>query len=191
MPNWCSNNISISGPREKIESIYNQITSEDESKGLLDALVPMPQEIRDTLKEGSQTQDWYSWSIDNWGTKWEVNGEGLELQLDGDSNEASIHGYFDSAWGPPTTAYETFLDNNEDCELWASYEEPGMDFAGIYDNGESKHLDGIQEYAEEIVKNNLEKSDNELYNELDEEFDLTESRREWIEEQMNEEEDNA
>ena len=119
MPNWCSNNFGLSGPREKIEEIYNQITSKDESKGLLDALVPMPQEIRDTFKEGSESQDWYGWSIDNWGTKWEVNGEGLELQLDGDSNEASIHGYFDSAWGPPTTAYDTFLANNEDCSIWA------------------------------------------------------------------------
>src|SRR5210317_2229140 len=158
MPNWCANNFSLSGPKEKIEEIYNQITSKDESKGLLDALVPMPQEIRDTFKEGSESQDWYSWSIDNWGTKWEVDGEGLELQLDGDSNE--------------------------DCSIWASYEEPGMDFAGIYDDGEIKHLDGLMDIVKEIVQDDLEKSDNELFNELDEEFDIVERNRDWILEEM-------
>ena len=184
MPNWCANNFSLSGPKEKIEEIYNQITSKDESKGLLDALVSMPQEIRDTFKEGSESQDWYGWSIDNWGTKWEVDGEGLELQLEGDSNEASINGYFDSAWGPPTQAYETFLANNEDCSIWASYEEPGMDFAGIYDDGEIKHLDGLMDIVKEIVQDDLEKSDNELFNELDEEFDIVERNRDWILEEM-------
>ena len=188
MPNWCANNFSLSGPREKIEAIYDQITSKDESKGLLDALVPMPQEIRDTFKEGSESQDWYSWSIDNWGTKWEVDGEGLEFHENGDGT-ASISGFFDSAWGPPIQAYETFLGNNEDCEINASYEEPGMDFAGFYINGDQQHLDGIMDIAKEVVQNDLEVSDNDLYNRLDDEFDITERNRDWILEEMEEEEE--
>ena len=189
MPNWCSNNIDLTGPKEKIEAIYNQITSKDEDEGLLNALVPMPQEIKDTKKEGSESQDWYGWSIDNWGTKWEVDSEGLELNSDGDSNLATISGWFDSAWGPPIQAYETFLGNNEDCEINASYEEPGMDFAGFYINGDQQHLDGIMDIAKEIVQNDLEVSDNDLYNRLDDEFDITERNRDWILEEMENEDD--
>jgi len=59
-----------------------------------------------------------------------------------------------------------------------------MDFAGIYDNGEIKHLDGLMDIVKEIVQDDLEKSDNELFNELDEEFDIVERNRDWILEEM-------
>ena len=59
-----------------------------------------------------------------------------------------------------------------------------MDFAGIYDDGEIKHLDGIMDIAKEVIQDNLEESDNELFNELDREFDIIERNRDWIEEEM-------
>jgi hypothetical protein len=59
-----------------------------------------------------------------------------------------------------------------------------MDFAGIYDDGEIKHLDGLMDIVKEIVQDDLEKSDNELFNELDEEFDIVERNRDWILEEM-------
>ena len=189
MPNWCYNSFDLYGPKDKLDKIYDQVNSyaKDGEKGLLDALCPMPQEVRDTLKEGSETQDWYSWSIDNWGTKWEVQTE-LEL-VDIGENETRISGSFDSAWGPPIQAYETFLANNPECELSSEYEEPGMDFAGTFYNNNHQHLDNLTEYADEVIKNKLEQSDNELFNELDKSFDIVEKRAEWLE--MNEEEDDA
>ena len=178
MPNWCSNSVEITGPKDQIQKLWDEVQSyeKDESKGLLTAMYPNP------------SGEWdYGWCVDNWSTKWDVNTEGLELVENND--ELSITGYFDSAWGPPVGAYDKFLEQNPDCNISASYEEPGMDFAGVYDDGEDRCLENYSEYADEVIKNNLEKSDNELYNELDDIYDLTTQRRDWIE--MNEEEENA
>jgi len=38
--------------------------------------------------------------------------------------------------------------------------------------------------AKEVIQDDLEKSDNELFNELDDEFDIVERNRDWIEEEM-------
>ena len=40
MPNWCSNNIVIEGPKEKVETIWSRAT-DDTEEGLLGALHPI------------------------------------------------------------------------------------------------------------------------------------------------------
>jgi hypothetical protein len=72
----------------------------------------------------------------------------------------------------------------DNCNLEAFYEEGGMDFAGHYDNGSDDYLEDISDYAREVVKGN--DSGSSLYDFLDGELELTDSRRVWIEEQMNE-----
>ena len=59
-----------------------------------------------------------------------------------------------------------------------------MDFAGHYDTGSDDYLEGISDYAREVVKGN--DSGSSLYDFLDDELELTEARREYIEEEMNE-----
>jgi hypothetical protein len=125
MPNWCSNNITIQGPAELIKSIWAAAQFQEGKEGsLLNAMVPMPEDIGD---------GWYDWSVTNWGTKWDVNMEGLEFELLPDGR-AMIHGWFDSAWSPPVGAYEKFCAANDDVYICASYFEPGMSFIGIWDN---------------------------------------------------------
>lgn len=125
MPNWCSNNITIQGPAELIKSIWAAAQFQEGKEGsLLNAMVPMPEDIGD---------DWYDWSVSNWGTKWDINMEGLQFELLPDGR-AMIHGWFDSAWSPPVGAYEKFCAANDDVYICASYFEPGMSFIGIWDN---------------------------------------------------------
>jgi hypothetical protein len=59
-----------------------------------------------------------------------------------------------------------------------------MDFAGHYDNGSDNFIEGISDYAREVVKGRDSGSD--LYDFLDGELELTENRREYIEEELNE-----
>ena len=189
MPNWCNNTLSIQGPTETLKPLWE----ETKKTGLLQAMKPMPKELEDTTSPSSSANkpqpmiegfdNWYDWRVQNWGTKWDVDHEGLEYTDNGDGT-ASIVGWFDSAWGPPTEAFNTFCDDNDNCSLESFYEEGGMDFAGHYNDGYDDYLEGIGDYAREVVKGNDSGSD--LYDRLDTELELTESRREYIEEEMNE-----
>jgi hypothetical protein len=110
MPNWCNNNIVMTGPTDKLQAL---MASPDEFLG---AMVPL----------GDLNEWTYEKAIDNWGTKWEVDTEGLELTDNGDGT-STIHGYFDSAWSPPIEAFATYGDNNPEIEYILDYLEEGMD----------------------------------------------------------------
>ena len=175
MPNWCSNSITITGPAAKIRALWEQtIQDADDETGLLNAMHPMPKHLHGTTAPSADGQDWYSWRVDNWGTKWEVSSEGLEFTENADGT-AEISGWFDSAWSPPIGAYERFVEQNEDCSLTASYFEPGMDFAGFWDNGSDEYLENLHDVWENDP-------DNELFQRLDEEYNLVEQFEEWDEE---------
>jgi hypothetical protein len=172
MPNWCNNNIDITGPADKIKALWDAAQAED--GGLLNAMVPMPVELKDTVKgSNGDAVNWYDWSVTNWGTKWDVDLEGIEY-TDNEDGTASISGYFDSAWAPPVEAYNRFLEANEDCSLTASYYEMGCDFAGLYDNGDDEHLENLRD---EYDLPEDEQSD--LFKRLDEEYALSEQFAEY------------
>lgn len=193
MPNWCNNTITIQGPTDTIKPLWD----EAKKTGLLNAIKPMPSILDDTTSPTPDNLDsvqkstmiaqtgfdnWYDWRVSNWGCKWDVDTEGLEFTDNGDGT-ASIAGWFDSPWGPPIEAYNTFCDDMDNCSLEAFYEEGGMDFAGHYNNGSDDYIEGLSDYAREVVKGNDSGSD--LYDFLDGELELTEARREWIEEELN------
>ena len=141
MPNWCNNSITITGPAEKILDIWSKAQA-TKLPGLINAMVPMPAELEDGAPHGGAV-NWYAWRCENWGTKWDVDLDGLELEAaDG---TATISGWFDSAWSPPTSAYETFCDENPDCSITAFYEEGGCCFVGKWDNESG---DDYHEYAD-------------------------------------------
>jgi len=198
MPNWCNNTIEIKGSTETIKKLWEGATAEGDEGGLLNTMVPRPAELNETVAPSRDTEErqaelfkkygannWYDWSVNNWGTKWDVSTEGLEFTDHGDGT-AEITGWFDSAWAPPITAYEKFCDDMDGVYLEAFYEEGGMDFAGHWtsESGDD-YLENISDYAREVIKTG--ESGSSLYDFLDEHFEITENRREWIEEELEEE----
>ena len=192
MPNWCNNSITISGPKNKITKLYKNAKAEN---GLLQAMLPMPKILEDTTSPTPENMDkvqqstmiaqtgfdnWYDWRVANWGCKWDVDTDNLELSEDG----TTITGWFDSPWGPPIEAYSTYLDKNQDCSVESHYEEGGMDFAGHWHDGADDFLEGISDYARQLIKTG--DSGSTLYDYLDGEMELTEARRDYIEEELNE-----
>ncbi len=172
MPNWCDNQITITGDKSVIDKIEKIVTEDKSDQGLLDFMYPMPKELESTTADGSKDKemlakhghsDWYSWRTDNWCTKWEVN------EFYGvDRNGLSISFGFSSAWAPPLGAFEHFLSENDDCSIKAYYYEGGCDFAGVWEDG-----------ADECISPSDYKSDDEFWNdglgfELDEMFNITE-----------------
>ena len=173
MPNWCNNNITISGPTETIKQLWEDAHTDVETFELLQAMAPMPAELEDTTSP-SDGPNWYSWRVDNWGTKWDISDEGLEFIDNGDGT-AAITGWFDSAWAPPIGAYEKFSDDMDNCEISASYYEPGMDYAGFW-HGYEEQIDDL--HAEYELP---EDERSELFNRLDEEWGLCEQFAQWDE----------
>ena len=86
MPNYCNNNITITGPNsviDKIEKIVSKKTGDD--NGLLNYFYPMPKALEGTqspadpkLKKNKVLEKkygfncWYDWRVENWSTKWDV-----------------------------------------------------------------------------------------------------------------------
>jgi len=154
MPNWCNNSITIRGSKDTVEQLWKDAQT---GGGLLSAMVPMPEQLRDTVKgSGDELQteqydgftNWYDWSVARWGTKWDISLEGLEFIDHGDGT-AEITGWFDSAWSPPIEAYSRFCDDMDGVYLEAYYDEPGMCFVGYWD---SEGADDYYEYSEVTSK---------------------------------------
>ena len=183
MPNWCNNTITLTGPKAKITKIYEKAK---EDNAFLQQLYPMPTELEGTTADGSVNEelvaktgasDWYDWRTENWGTKWEVDAEGLELSDDG----TTISGWFDSAWAPPIHAYEFFLTKNEDCSISSLYYEGGMDFAGKWEDFADMTVTPGDFTADE-----MEDPNSGLIYDINENFNMSEWVREYEEEQKTE-----
>ena len=119
MPNWCRNIAIFSHKDEKMMEKLKQGISKDK---LLNEFIP-----RDDDKE-----DWYEWSLENWGTKWEVNIEHVK------ENENGIEVVFESAWSPPINFYNKMAELGFDIK--AAYLEIDMLLVGEFINGEHKHF---------------------------------------------------
>jgi len=184
MPNWCNNSVEIyhDDPAmiERVRTAFND-------GRLLDEFIPVPQALRDTVSgfmgedkraehEAQQAANvekhgyanWYDFCVNEWGTKWDIGADGNPAQ---DIPGGLMLG-FESAWAPPIQAYEKLFYMG--FKIRAMYFEPGMAFAGIFEDGQDEYY----EYGGLDSKGIAE----ELPVELDEAFGISESAAEWEEE---------
>lgn len=156
MPNWCANQVEFThkDPAEmrKLAEAYN-------AGKLFETFVPPP------------NNEWdYNWCIANWGTKWDSGGEGFD-SVDTDNIENTVTLNFDTAWSPPIAFYIEMEDMG--WSVKAMYYEPGMQFCGTYSEFENTHFD-IQGDSAWVREN--------IPQELDQTFDISNSMAEWEEE---------
>jgi len=184
MPNWCNNNISITGPKDKIKSLYDAAIAEaDDETGLLDHMRPMPRELHDTTSP-SDEPNWYDWRVSNWSTKWEVSSEGFDDAFkDNGDGTATFEGWFDSAWAPPINACAFYAENNPDVTITLDYHEPGMCFVGqaYYENG-----DFIQDDCIDYSGCNHKNVREVIGEEYDDNWNISEMMAEWADEEEEE-----
>ena len=194
MPNWCNNTVEISHKdQSKMESL---VASINEGK-FCNHVIPVPESLHivagrvgddtDPKQIDLEAQEkanleahgystWYDFAVNEWGTKWDVGGDGDQARLDG-PNHISMN--FDSAWAPPVPAMEKFMDLGFRVKL--IYWESGMCFCGLFDeNG-----DDYYEYSDMSVDELAEC----INPEIDECMCITESIREWEEDNAEEAED--
>ncbi len=189
MPNWCNNVIELA--HEDPAMIARADKALREGK-FLEEFIPVPPSLHIVAGRVGDDNDpkqieleaqekanleahgyatWYDYCVNEWGTKWDVGGDGIEPTIEGNTLTAA----FDSAWSPPIAAYEKLLDLG--FEVRAYYFEGGMNFAGIWDNGDDDFYELAGSSAE--VREQIPEA-------LDEMFAITENMEMWEEE--NEEE---
>jgi hypothetical protein len=171
MPNWCYNSVTLHHDnKEVIDGFEQELLKEDAQP--FNHLRPRP---------ASEEENWYDWNINNWGCKWDVSMMDWERE---DDNTIVMH--FDSAWSPPITIYD-FLET-EGWSVRAMYHEPGMGFAGRFENGMDEYYemdwtdrDSIEELPEDILDFTNALEDLERYEEEQFEEELNElERTDWF-----------
>ena len=192
MPNWCDNQVTITGPNSVIDKIEKIVSDEKDTDGLLNFFHPMPKELDGTTSPSSSADKpqpmvegfdcWYDWRVEKWGTKWDCN-EFYGVDRQGDT----ISFGFSSAWSPPIGAYETFIMNmseqKQDVSVKAYYYEGGCDFMGEWDNGSDDC------YAPSDYKSTDDFWQDGVGSTIDDLFNITESMAEYEAEQEAEKED--
>lgn len=192
MPNWCNNVVELAHEDpamiERARDAFNRAE-------FLNEFIPVPKELHivagcvgDPVEQKKLEEDtarnievhgygnWYDFCVSEWGTKWDIGGDGCDpIQEDG-----RLTLTFDSAWAPPLAAYDKLEALG--FTIRAYYYEPGMAFAGIYEDGHDDYYDYGGLNAEQIAE--------ELPSALDEMFNISEDVAMWEEENKQEEEEN-
>ena len=192
MPNWCDNQITITGPNSVIDKIEKIVSDEKNPDGLLNFFHPMPKELEGTTSPSSSADKpqpmvegfdcWYDWRVEKWGTKWDCN-EFYGVDRQGDT----ISFGFSSAWSPPINAYEKFIisssEKKQDVSIKAYYYEGGCDFMGEWDNGSDDC------YSPSDYKSTDDFWQDGIGSTLDDMFNITESMAEYEAQEEAEKED--
>ena len=190
MPNWCNNYLELE--HEDPAMIERAKKAFAEGK-LLAEFCPVPESLhivagrvgdpdeQKKLEEDTARNiathgyaNWYDYCVNEWGTKWDVGGDGDQASQD---SPTDLRMNFDSAWAPPTAAMDKFMDLGFKVKL--VYWESGMCFAGIYDENGDDYIDYSDMTADELEA--------EINPELDECMCIVENLRMWEEDNADEE----
>jgi hypothetical protein len=109
-------------PKELSETISGSFGDEDQQAAL-------ERKTAENLKKFGYG-NWYDYCVNEWGTKWDFGEQGAS---DIHPNGKILNTSFDSAWSPPIHAYDKLVELG--FTVNAMYFEPGMGFAGIYEDG--------------------------------------------------------
>ena len=188
MPNWCSNTVEIA--HEDPAMLKRAVDAFNRGE-LLNEFIPVPQDLKivagcvgsaddpkqialeaqekaNIEKHGYKT--WYEFCVNEWGTKWDIGGTDMDpIVLEEGQTDTTL--CFESAWAPPVGAYDKLEALG--FSIRAYYYEPGMAFAGIYEDGHDDYYEYSDMNSEQVAE--------ELPTELDEMFGISESMAEWEE----------
>lgn len=154
MPNWVHNNLQITGDKESIAAVkaqlnkpftmlhenWNTETGQYEKVNVVydepvfafwNIIAPTDLETYGLQKDPKSDSlfggdDWYSWNIRNWGTKWDVAVPNDEKYSDTDLNDEDDYSLcynFNTAWGIPEEAIIKLAEQYPTLMLDLEFEE--------------------------------------------------------------------
>ena len=84
------------------------------------------QETSDRLDEEYGENNWYDWSNNNWGVKWDC----CDVQVTEEFGDTEITYTFDTPWGPPEYIHRILTVRFPEVHISWFWDEPGMEQAG-------------------------------------------------------------
>jgi len=131
MPNWIHNAITLEGDRDKLDAFQQKLKGENGSVDF-NRIVPMPPHsdtfyadgpLGETERERYGKHNWYDWSMEHWGTKWNACephlSQGKRLSYD-----------FYTAWDAPRPLIEPITALAQSLGLtmrWECRDEGGVE----------------------------------------------------------------
>ena len=142
MPNWCWNHLEVTGDEKQLQKFVEKSTTniERDDEFSFNGTYSMPKTLRITagphlsfiekIKKYINIKlyghdNWYNWSIANWGTKWDACESNIQHN---DIDYFTVS--FDTAWSPPIAWIDNIMQDFPDLCFTLEYEEPGMCFGG-------------------------------------------------------------
>ncbi|SDA30295.1 hypothetical protein SAMN02910447_03163 [Ruminococcus sp. YE71] len=172
MPNHITNRIKLIGEPSEIHRVMEAVKVDDFGLGSLDfnKVIPMPADVfKGDLGEKERelygNNNWYDWSVANWGTKWNSYGyENFETAENADTIS------FLTAWSAPHPVIEKLSQMFPTITIeheWAD-EDIGMNC------GRRTYYDGerVEEYYPDYGKESLEFTAAVMDRQLEEDFGL-------------------
>jgi len=164
MPNYCNNYIELA---HEDPAMINRACEAMTKGEFLNEFIPVPQDLhivagrvggdeeqeqKDLVAQQEANvakfgyKDWYDYCVNEWGTKWDVGCEGYAVNPEADGRMCIG---FDSAWSPPIQAMEKLCDLGFSVRLM--YYEPGMAFAGIWEDGSDEYYDLSNMTSQQVI----------------------------------------
>ena len=121
MPNWCNNNITISGNEGTIKALTAVLKNLKGNDDVFKSLIGIPSH----MSEGDYKEKWYNTNVEWFGTKWDISYDQHSFTYTKD--DISFH--CETAWSPPIP----FMENL--CKMYQVngsifYSEGGIGFTG-------------------------------------------------------------
>ncbi len=126
MPNWCSNDLEITGSPKLLNKLLKHVEiTESEATDIHEKaefschrIIPRP-----SIKD----DDWYDWNVANWGSKWDVSDF---YWFDKDWESGSLGATFSTAWSPIPQVILELSRQFPKLKFIYKFHESGNDFFG-------------------------------------------------------------
>lgn len=145
MPNWCDNDLFIYGSEEDLKKIKEQVANEagDFDFGKIIPEPTTPDYFKDNLSFEDMKEhplNWYSWRLDNWGTKWNASDSNI-----GQVGSGQLQVWFNTAWAPAVPVTLALSKQYPNVRIEHKYIEEGNDYCGVLELQNGEELDGTWE----------------------------------------------
>ena len=137
MPNWTRNILNVDGDAKEVKKFLKHMGKQMD----FNKVVPMPEDcFTDNLgdKERQMCEDrgvpnWYDWSVENWGTKWNANNVEGEVEVDtyGKKDQFLHLTYrFETAWDTPREVIKALFKQWPELDFDGGYVHEGYEGCG-------------------------------------------------------------
>lgn len=148
MPNLCTNSLSLDGPAADIAAFVTAVHGQE---SITNALLPVP---------ADQAENWYEWSIANYGTKWGDYDTELVFH-----NDTAASYRFSTAWSPLAEGIRQISSQFPTITFTLVFDEPGDELMGGYLIADGKILNVVSVASEDWPELKVDVNGEELFDE--------------------------